>query len=126
MHLSYFYSRRKFESHSLMVKRSLTCTFSIVVNLAKGKQTYQSSEGWGGKPDRAVDGNVDPMWASSTCSHTLEDKHAWFAVDLGEPKAVKRVAITNRGDCCCKFVWLSVSKFQLVIICTRWNSETIM
>ena len=74
----------------------------FIGNIAKGKTAYQSSEGWGGKPARALDGNVNPLWAGASCTHTQIQDKAWWAVDLGAVKAVKRVAITNRGDCCCK------------------------
>jgi hypothetical protein len=78
----------------------------FAVNVAKGKPTYQSSEGWGGKPDRAVDGNRAAPWAGASCTHTQSDVNAWWGVDLERFTAVKRVEITNRQDCCCKSVAL--------------------
>ena len=35
-----------------------------LVNLALGKPTSQSSTGWDGNPERAVDGNESGKWSS--------------------------------------------------------------
>ena len=89
-------------SHSINSDVPNSNLIIIAANLAKGKNAYQSSEGWGGKPARAVDGNLNPLWAGASCTHTQSQPNAWWAVDLGGIKVVKSVAITNRGDCCGK------------------------
>ncbi|HBO53582.1 MAG TPA: hypothetical protein DD471_16450, partial [Planctomycetes bacterium] len=39
-------------------------------NIALGGIATQSSEGWGGAPGRAVDGNTDGIWGAGTTTHT--------------------------------------------------------
>lgn len=51
-----------------------------VVNLAYKKPTSQSSTGWGGVPERAVDGKESGIWNHGTCTHT--NGAGWWMVDL--------------------------------------------
>ena len=61
----------------------------------------QSSIGWGGEPNRAIDGDNNPIWGSGSCSHTADmDGPSWFQVDLGAISTIDRVAIYHRSDCC--------------------------
>jgi hypothetical protein len=66
----------------------------------------QSSIGWSGEPDRAIDGNRDTVWGGGSCSHTddVASGSAWFQLDLtGDPDKVAvidRVAVYHRTDCC--------------------------
>ncbi|XP_065051247.1 uncharacterized protein LOC135680930 isoform X2 [Rhopilema esculentum] len=69
-------------------------------NVARGKPTRQSSTGFGGVSSRAVDGNRNSQWGGGSCTHTNRDSNPWWRVDLGSPKQVKKVQLTNRGDCC--------------------------
>ena len=80
-------------------------------NIALGKHTYQSSVAYGGIPGRAVDGNFATNWRSRTCTHTKNQYRAWWMVDLGRKYYINSVSLTNRGDCCCKHVYLFM--FQL-------------
>ena len=47
-----------------------------------------STVGWGGEPDRAIDGNADGNWGANSCTHTddpgseIAGVH-WWQVDLG-------------------------------------------
>ena len=74
------------------------------VNLAANKPSFQVNEGWGGNPNRAVDGNKNPIWGGATCTHTQNVDKAWWYVDLGKEYVVTSVSMTNRGDCCCKYI----------------------
>jgi hypothetical protein len=61
----------------------------------------QSTIGWSGEPDRAIDGNHDTNYGGSSCSHTGDvDGQTWFQVNLGSYSTVDRVAIYHRTDCC--------------------------
>ncbi|XP_072110420.1 fucolectin-4-like [Mobula birostris] len=65
----------------------------------RGKAT-QSSTGYGGVADRAIDGNRDTNYHRCSCTHTLHQVRPWWSVDLFDEVAVFVVKITNRGDCC--------------------------
>ncbi len=69
-------------------------------NLALGQPTSTSSLGWGGAASRAVDGNIDGVYANNSVTHTMADAQAWWQVDLGQVRAVQTVQIFNRTDCC--------------------------
>ena len=69
-------------------------------NIARGKQTSQSSTTHSGVSNRAIDGNKNPDFHSGKCTHTSQENEAWWSVDLGKPCLVHSLMITNRGDCC--------------------------
>jgi RHS repeat-associated protein len=69
-------------------------------NLALGKTATQSSEGWGGTPSRAVDGNTSGNWGDSSTTHTNSDYQAWWQVDLGSVQPINSIKVWNRTDCC--------------------------
>lgn len=77
-----------------------TTISNISGNLAKGKDTKQSSTGFGGDSKRAVDGNKNTKWNGKSCTHTKRQRQAWWRVDLASTQKVGRVKVTNRGDCC--------------------------
>ena len=69
-------------------------------NIARGKPTKQISTAHGGVSSRAVDGNKNSQWGGRSCTHTNRDKKPWWRVDLASIQKVKKVQLTNRGDCC--------------------------
>ena len=69
-------------------------------NIGRGKNTRQSSTGYGGLSSRAVDGNSNSQWRGRSCTHTNRQRNAWWRVDLGADYKVGMVKLTNRGDCC--------------------------
>merc|ERR1712139_353716 len=69
------------------------------VTALKGK-TSQSSEGWSGRPSRAVDGNAAQSYGSGTCTHTTNSGKPWWKLDFGSSKTVVKVQVWNRSDCC--------------------------
>ncbi len=76
--------------------------FSANLNLALNKPVYQSSTGYSGPAEQAVDGNSATNYYAWSCSHTNYEDGAWFAVDLGETYSVETIRITTRSDCCRK------------------------
>ena len=69
-------------------------------NLAKRKPTRQSTTAHGGVSARAVDGNRNTQWNGRSCTHTSRQSRPWWRVDLQSIQNVKKVRLTNRGDCC--------------------------
>jgi len=70
------------------------------IELAHYKPASQSSELWGGKPNRAVDGDTSGQWAHSSCTHTAKQQNSWWKVELGAEYSIDRVTVWNRSDCC--------------------------
>ena len=67
-----------------------------------------STVGWGGEPDRGIDGNTNSAYGGNSCTHTDdpgsgEPNNAgthWWQLDLGTDYAVDSVNIYHRTDCC--------------------------
>ena len=59
----------------------------------------QSSEGWGGNPQRGIDGNTDGQWGAGTTTHT-NGAPSWWEVDLMDTYYISYMRIWNRLDCC--------------------------
>ena len=68
--------------------------------LSQGRPTKQNSVGWGGVPQRAVDGNVDGQYGARTSTHSQGAANNWWQVDLQAKYKVYLVLIHNRVDCC--------------------------
>ena len=68
--------------------------------ISKNKPASQVSEGWSGRPSRAVDGNSNGSYGSGSCTHTGVATRAWWKVDLRATYAVDKVVVWNRVDCC--------------------------
>ena len=81
-----------------------------------------STVGWGGDPDRAIDGESDGNWGSGSCTHT-DAENAWWQVDLGATAVVDRVSVFHRTNCCqdrlagANVVVSSTTDFTLGTIC---------
>ena len=62
----------------------------------------QSSEGWGGNPQRGIDGNTDGQWGGGSITHTdqLDGSPSWWEVDLQDTYYISYMRIWNRLDCC--------------------------
>lgn len=69
-------------------------------NLALGKPVRQSSTGYGGKPEHAVDGNKDGNYSANSVTHTDNAPNEWWEIDLGSQKQIREIKIWNRTDCC--------------------------
>jgi hyaluronoglucosaminidase len=77
-------------------------TGACPVNVAVGKPATQSSTGFGGVPERAVDGNTNGNWGAGSVTHTAEDgsPEPWWQADLEEEVPIHSVHLWNRTDCC--------------------------
>jgi hypothetical protein len=69
-------------------------------NLARGAKVRQSSTGFGGHAQRAVDGNTEGRYERNSVTHTQNGALAWLEVDLGQARKVGTVVVYNRTDCC--------------------------
>ena len=70
--------------------------FPAISNLALHKPTQQISTAAEGSSERAVDGNKDGDYATSTCSHTHMGSGNWWMVDLESTNVIYEVRIHNR------------------------------
>ncbi len=70
-----------------------------IENVALGGRASQSSEGWGGTPERGIDGNTDGDWVAGTTFHT-NGINSWWEVDLLDDYTVDSIRLWNRMDCC--------------------------
>jgi len=66
-------------------------TLALGPNLAEGKPVRTSSS-WSGCVG-------DPM-CSGILFHTNDENNPWAEIDLGAPKSIHRIEVTNRDDCC--------------------------
>ena len=66
-------------------------------NVAQKKRATQSSIGFGGSAERAVDGNTDGNYHNHSVSHTESGgTNAWWEVDLGGMVNVEQIVVHNR------------------------------
>jgi hypothetical protein len=82
---------------------TITNTGVSTVNLAFGKPATQSSNYY--ETDRyqapqAVNGDTRGVWYTNSITHTKYEQGAWWQVDLGNQKNIKKIVIYNRTDCC--------------------------
>ncbi len=73
-----------------------------IENVALGGRASQSSEGWGGTPERGIDGNPDGDWGAGTTFHTnqIDGAPSWWEVDLLGVYTIDSIRLWNRMDCC--------------------------
>lgn len=90
-------------------------------NLSLGKKASQSSMGYGGDPQRAVDGNTDGNYWANSVTHTNNAPQEWWQVDLGGVKAVERIRLWNRTDCCAQ----RLSKFYVLVSDEPFRSNSL-
>jgi hypothetical protein len=65
-----------------------------------GGVASQSSEGWAGRPSRAIDGNTNQGYGAGTCTHTSTAGHPWWKLTLPKTYMINKVQVWNRVDCC--------------------------
>ncbi|MCH6255961.1 carbohydrate-binding protein [Puniceicoccaceae bacterium K14] len=71
------------------------------LNLALGKTVTQSSTGFEGVPERAVDGDTNGLWNGGSVTHTVPGIGGWWQVDLGSTVNIGEVEVFGRTDTCC-------------------------
>ena len=69
------------------------------LNVGPNGVATQSSEGWGGAPGRAIDGNTDGQWGGGSVTHT-DGMDSWWEVDLQASYYIESIRLWNRLDCC--------------------------
>lgn len=67
-------------------------------NLALKKSVRQSSTGFGGDAQRAVDGDTNGDFTRGSVSHTTQEKEPWWEVDLGRMEDIAEIRLWNRTD----------------------------
>ena len=88
-----------------------------------------STVGWGGEPDRAIDGDTNSVWGGDSCSHT-DSAPAWFQLDLGGTATIDHVSLYHRTDCCqdrleSALIYVSGTKdFNHGIVCGQISDHT--
>ena len=70
-------------------------------NIALYKKAYSRSVKFSeASPDKAVDGNRDPIFYHRSCFHSLSpegsDNEPWWVVDLGQTAVISWVRLFNR------------------------------
>ena len=43
---------------------------------------------------------MDTVFNADSCTHTKYQQSPWWRVDLQKREVVRKVSLTNRGDCC--------------------------
>ena len=84
-------------------------------NLALCGTATQSTVGFGGTPERAIDGDVNGFYGGGSITHTAADDPApWWEVSLAESSEISSILIWNRypADCCAE----RLSNFLVSII----------
>jgi hypothetical protein len=73
--------------------------FSGSENIANLGKVKQSSEEWGGKAERAIDGKTDGEFDHGSVSHTKSnDRSPRWELDFGEEKPISKIIVWNRTD----------------------------
>ena len=88
------------------------------INIGSGKLAMQSSTVLGAVAARVVDGNTDGIWTNNSVSHTNNEEHPWWQVDLGTVHSIAEINIWNRTDCCGE----RLSNFYVFISSTPFTS----
>ncbi len=71
------------------------------VNIAGDGTATQSTLGFGGNPERAIDGNRNGVFGGGSVTHTATgDPTPWWQLELPEARPIARVVLWNRTDCC--------------------------
>ena len=91
--------------------RYLPYFFTALLNIARGKDTRQSSTAQSGSSSRGVDGNKNTNWGGGSCTHTNDCCKPWWRVDFGKTAVIYSVAVSNREDCC----WTRLRNFNIRI-----------
>ena len=97
-------------------------TFAQTVNLSQGKFASQSSTRHGGLASRAVDGDTNGIYRSSSTTHTNTEAQPWWQVDLGSISNITHINLYNRTDSCCRF---RLSDFYVLISDTPFTSDSL-
>lgn len=68
-------------------------------NIARSGKASQINTSHAGAATRAIDGNKSPVYGQGGQTHSEENtQNPWWELDLGEPAAIERIEIFNRGE----------------------------
>lgn len=67
-------------------------------NIATAGKARQSSTGFGGPAQLAIDGNTDGDYQKKSVTHTETSQDPWWELDLGGDHRIDQIAIWNRTD----------------------------
>ena len=67
-------------------------------NVAPQGKVRQSSTGYGGTPERAIDGNSSGRFDDESVTHTNEGRDPWWELRWSDPVRPDRLVIANRTD----------------------------
>ncbi|XP_069791339.1 uncharacterized protein [Narcine bancroftii] len=74
------------------------------VNLALKGMATQSSTDYSGRARFAIDGDRTPNMRWHLCAHTRKSRTPWWRLDLRDTYFISFIRITNRMDCCSKWI----------------------
>jgi hypothetical protein len=72
--------------------------FSGNANVAPEGTVKQSSTGFDGKAQRAIDGNTDGNFQNGSVTHTDPQTNPWIEIDLRSVMTIDKVVVWNRTD----------------------------
>ncbi|MCP3920428.1 MAG: hypothetical protein GY711_33285 [bacterium] len=103
---------RSYRTHAFVAGALISAPAAVAqTNLALTGTATQSSLGFGGVPERAIDGNTDGTYNNGSVTHTADLSDSWWEVDLGGTFSIGEVRLYNRLDCC----WLRLSNFRVAV-----------
>jgi Protein of unknown function (DUF1553)/Protein of unknown function (DUF1549)/Planctomycete cytochrome C len=72
--------------------------FSGETNVALAGQAKQSSNAFGGRAARGIDGKTEGRYDAGSTTHTRNENDPWWEVDLGGTHPIDRIVVWNRTD----------------------------
>ncbi|MFK7766743.1 MAG: DUF1553 domain-containing protein [Mariniblastus sp.] len=70
----------------------------VLTNVAGKGKPSQSSTGFGGLAELAIDGNTDGDFEKKSTTHTNRQRKPWWELDLGSTQSVESISIWHRSD----------------------------
>ncbi len=92
------YVRVELPGNDKMIHLAELQVFSGGVNVATKATASQSSTGFGGNVQYAIDGNTNGDYPAGSVTHTNVEKDPWLELDLGSVQPIDSLAIWNRTD----------------------------
>ena len=96
---SYYRGGANANDHAFYIEATTDFEYEFT-NLAVGKTLSQSSTGYGGVAQRAVDGSTVGIYNWNSVTHTNWNVGAFWQVWFGTDATVDKVYLWNRIDCC--------------------------
>jgi len=67
-------------------------------NFAPSGVATQSTTGFGGLANRAIDGNTNQFWTNGSITHTNNSSFGWWELNMPTPVNANKIVIYNRID----------------------------